>query len=219
MTFVLRIALIISLLVHLVLLSLLTSRGAMTEVVAAGKGEVLSTSLRVSVTAMARSESSFPSISHGSAETQINADSVGVQAAPGRRKVLARSTAKFGKKSLQGRGAASILLPDDSQQAVADMDGESAVRYRLVLARQLRRYQQNSLWMHDISSKSEVLLSISSGAQFGVPELRLVRSSGQEMFDQRVMVLVGLVLSDSPLPEYLKGRTFRINLLVGAVGE
>lgn len=112
-----------------------------------------------------------------------------------------------------------MQLPGDSQEVAADMDEDAAVRYRLVLARQLRHYQQNSPWVQEMSPKSEVLLSISSGAKLGVPELSLVRSSGQEMFDQRVMAMVGLVLSDIPLPEYLKGRTFTINLLVGAVGE
>jgi len=209
----------ISLLLHLMLLSLLTSRGVSVGAAPVGQGGVLSPPLLASVTARERSESSSPSASHVFAGAKINADSLSVQADSGRRKALARSTAKFGKKSLLGRGAASMLLPDDRQEVAAGMDDDAAVRYRLVLARQLRYYQQNSLWMHEMSPKREVLLSISSGAKFGVPELSLVRSSGQEMFDQRVMAMVGLVLSDIPLPEYLKGRTFRMNLLVGAVGE
>lgn len=208
-------ALTISLLVHLMLLSLLTFRGVSVGAAPAGQGEVLSRPLRASVTTRERSENSRSSVSH----VLVNTDSASVRADPGRRKALARSTAKFGKKSLQGRGAASMLLPDGRQEMLADMDDDAAVRYRLVLARQLRYYQRNMSWMHEMSAKSEVLLSISSGAKFGVPELSLVRSSGQEMFDQRVMAMVGQVLSDSPLPEYLKGRKFRMNLFVGAVGE
>ena len=107
----------------------------------------------------------------------------------------------------------------DSQDAVSDISEEIVTRYRLALAREIRLRKKGLLWEYDKWPGGEVLLSVNFGAKSGVPELMLVRSSGQDMLDQQVMLMVNKVLSDSPLPEYLKGRAFMMSLLVGSVGE
>lgn len=219
MTFVLRTTLAISLLMHLLLVSLITSRSGLIETASVSQGEASSPNLLASLRTGEQSVVPPASISHISATAQAKSGSVAANSGVRRKAASVRSTANSGKNSWRGDSLESIAAKADSQDAVSDINEEIVTRYRLALAREIRLRKKGLLWEYDKLPGGEVLLSVNFGAKSGVPELMLVRSSGQDMLDQQVMVMVSKVLSDSPLPEYLKGRAFRMSLLVGSVVE
>lgn len=219
MTFVLRTTLAISLLMHLLLVSLITSRSGLIETASVSQGEASSPNLLASLRTGEQSVVPPASISHISATEQAKSGSVAANSGVRRKAASVRSTANSGKNSWRGDSLESIAAKAGSQDAVSDINEEIVTRYRLALAREIRLRKKGLLWEYDKLPGGEVLLSVNFGAKSGVPELMLVRSSGQDMLDQQVMVMVSKVLSDSPLPEYLKGRAFRMSLLVGSVVE
>jgi len=219
MTFVLRKTLVISLLMHLLLVSLITSRSGLIETASVSQGEASSPNLLASLRAGEQSVGPPASISHVSVTEQAKSGSAIANSGVRRKAASVRSTANSGKNGWRGDSLGAVMAKADSQDAVSDISEEIVARYRLALAWEIRHRKQSLLWGYDKLPGGEVLLSINSGAKSGVPELMLVRSSGQDMLDQQVMAMVSKVLSDCPLPEYLKGRAFRMSLLVGSVVE
>lgn len=96
-------------------------------------------------------------------------------------------------------------------------DGASADdlrQYRLSLAISARRFKRYPALARERGWEGTVEVALNVNALLPVPEVVLVRSSGQDVLDQQALEMMTQAARVTSLPQSLKGRDFRILLPV-----
>jgi len=92
--------------------------------------------------------------------------------------------------------------------------GESLREYRLDLAREARRYRQNPIVAHEHFQEGVVMIEVSHRGGMELPQVALLRTSGDDDLDADALKLVFLAVRSTSLPESLSGQIFALRLPV-----
>lgn len=87
-------------------------------------------------------------------------------------------------------------------------------RYRLILAREARQYQRYPAEAREQGWQGEVVLSVQSGLSGQMPRVTLARTSGYELLDAEALTMMLRAVKQAVLPDNLSGKQFSISLPV-----
>jgi len=98
--------------------------------------------------------------------------------------------------------------------SVENAGGESLREYRLDLAREARRYRQNSILAQKHFQEGVVMIEVSHRGGMELPHVTLLRTSGDDDLDADALKLILLAVHSTTLPESLSGQIFALKLPV-----
>lgn len=85
-------------------------------------------------------------------------------------------------------------------------------QYRLALAIAARRFKRYPAVARENGWEGAIEVAVSKNAWRHAPELSLVRSSGRAILDAQAMLMIEQAVAATTLPESMQGRDFRVSL-------
>ncbi|MBL8413399.1 MAG: energy transducer TonB [Propionivibrio sp.] len=101
--------------------------------------------------------------------------------------------------------------PDEAREGVS---ADDLRQYRLSLAISARRFKRYPVLARERGWEGTAEVALNVNALLPVPEVVIVRSSGQAVLDQQALEMMTQAARATSLPQSLKGRDFRILLPV-----
>lgn len=91
-----------------------------------------------------------------------------------------------------------------------DLDGVR--QYRLSLAREARRFKRYPDQAREQGREGVVVVVVTTVAGVAIPQVRLSQSSGSDLLDQAALELLDIAVQTAMLPESLRGQQFGLTL-------
>jgi protein TonB len=110
-----------------------------------------------------------------------------------------------------GALSTELLAPDATREGAS---ADDLRQYRLSLAISARRFKRYPVLARERGWEGTAEVALNVNALLPVPEVVLVRSSGQGVLDQQALEMMTQAARVTSLPQSLKGRDFRVLLPV-----
>jgi protein TonB len=91
-----------------------------------------------------------------------------------------------------------------------DLDGVR--QYRLSLAREARRFKRYPDQAREHGREGVVVVVVTTVAGVAIPQVRLSQSSGSDLLDEAALELLDIAVQTATLPESLRGQQFGLTL-------
>jgi protein TonB len=112
-----------------------------------------------------------------------------------------------------------VISPGDSARAsnagasqAEKLDLDGVRQYRLSLAREARRFKRYPDQAREQGREGVVVVVVTTVAGVAIPQVRLSQSSGSDLLDQAALELLDSAVQTATLPESLRGRQFGLTL-------
>jgi len=218
MTVVLRRAILVSILVHLALLSFFRQPVLLPDLTTRAASRAINALLHSAERPNPESPP-FESLSAPAEKTVVTATETLKK--PGSEKKAAvlpsfsRSTATedvavTDKAVVFSGEAAQASSAGAGQAEKLDLDGVR--QYRLSLAREARRFKHYPDQARERGREGVVVLIVTTVAGVAIPQVRLSQSSGSDLLDQAALELLEIAVQTATLPESLRGQQFGLTL-------
>ena len=218
MTMMLRRAILVSILVHLALLSFFRQPVLLPDLTTRAASRAINALLHSAERPNPESPP-FESLSAPAEKTVVTATETLKK--PGSEKKaaalpsLSRSTATedvavTDKAVVFSGEAAQASSAGAGQAEKLDLDGVR--QYRLSLAREARRFKHYPDQARERGREGVVVLIVTTVAGVAIPQVRLSQSSGSDLLDQAALELLEIAVQTATLPESLRGQQFGLTL-------
>lgn len=108
------------------------------------------------------------------------------------------------------RGEGRLAPPGEAAENIASLPAEVAREYRINLAREARRSPNYPAEAMAEGQEGMVRMTILYWSRLGRPTVMLERSSGYRELDQAALKTVAFAIARVPLPEGVRGVSFRM---------
>lgn len=218
MTMVLRRAILVSILVHLALLSFFRQPVLLPDLTTRATSRAINALLHSAERPNPESPP-FESLSAPTEKSVVTATEALKK--PGSEKKAAvlpsfsRSTATedvavTDKAVVFSREIAQASSAGAGQAEKLDLNGVR--QYRLSLAREARRFKHYPDQARERGREGVVVLIVTTVAGVAIPQVRLSQSSGSDLLDQAALELLEIAVQTATLPESLRGQQFGLTL-------